>query len=189
MTLRFTMNKIIGTVSLVKGQIAEVLIDGNFYYPENYEILTSPEDKKVILEVFYLSNRRLFQTRQTIANLQQEGLPFANTSHLLLRTNSESKDDRRGPLLTNGVYDIVFLLGDDLADFHHDFESTNQWERLEQTERTRAAFGHNYIVLPNPIYGHWESALYDKTAPDHEKFALRKRWLRTFNPVKRTVEE
>ena len=144
--------------------------------------------KKV--EVFYVSNRKAFQTLQTITNLQQQGLPFADDQHVLLRTNKESKDDRRGPLLTNGVYEIVLLLGDNLADFHHDFESTNQLERLEHAERAQAAFGSNYIVLPNPMYGNWEGALYDiKTTTDREKVFLRNRWLRTFNSDKGTVEE
>jgi 5'-nucleotidase (lipoprotein e(P4) family) len=142
------------------------------------------------VEVFYFSNRKAFQTLQTITNLQQQGLPFADTSHVLLRTGKESKDDRRGPLLTNGVYDVVLLMGDNLADFHHDFESTNQWERLQNAERARAAFGSNYIVLSNPMYGNWENALYDpKTTADHDKVFLRNRWLRAFNPDNRTVEE
>ena len=141
-------------------------------------------------EVFYISNRKSFQTLQTITNLQQKGLPFADTNHVLLRTGKEAKDDRRGPLLTNGVYDIVLLMGDNLADFHHDFESTNQIERLQATERAQAAFGSNYIVLPNPMYGNWEGALYDiRNTTDREKVFLRHRWLRAFNPNRGRVEE
>lgn len=144
--------------------------------------------KKV--EVFYVSNRKSFQTLQTITNLQRQGLPFADTNHVLLRTRKESKDDRRGPLLTNGVYDIVLLIGDNLADFHHDFESTNQIERLFATERARGAFGSNYILLPNPMYGNWEGALYDvRNTTDREKVFMRNQWLRAFNPDRGTVEE
>ena len=144
--------------------------------------------KKV--EVFYVSNRKSFQTLQTITNLQQQGLPFADTNHVLLRTGKESKDDRRGPLLTNGVYDIALLMGDNLADFHHAFESTNQIERLQATERARAAFGSNYIVLPNPMYGNWEGALYDiRNTTDREKVFIRNRWLRPFDPNQGTVKE
>ena len=142
------------------------------------------------VKVFYVSNRKAFQTLQTITNLQQQGLPFADTNHVLLRTAKESKDDRRAPLLTNGVYDIVLLMGDNLADFHHDFESTNQIERLQATERMRAAFGSNFVVLPNPMYGSWEGALYDiKNTTDREKVFMRYRWLRAFNPNQGAVDE
>lgn len=145
------------------------------------------------VEVFYISNRKqttaFTQQWVTITNLFRQGLPWVDEKHVLLQTNSSSKDDRRGPLLTNGVYDIVFLMGDNLADFHHDFEgrNTNHITRAQSAARDQALFGDKYIVLPNPMYGDWENALYDKLLSPTNKVWLRKEFLRAFDPDKRVI--
>lgn len=146
------------------------------------------------VEIFYISNRKFAlehdAPRTTITNLINEGLPCADEKHVLLQTTSSSKDDRRGPLLTNGVYDIVFLMGDNLADFHHEFEGTNanhHVERRRLTKSAQALFGDKYIVMPNPMYGDWENALYDKKSRLLDKVNLRNEFLDAYNPTNRTV--
>ncbi|CDN39532.1 unnamed protein product [Bacillus thuringiensis DB27] len=48
------------------------------------------------------------------------------------------------------------------------------------------AFGERFIVFPNPMYGYWESALYqyEFKKSDAEKDKLRKNALRVFEDTK-----
>ena len=51
------------------------------------------------------------------------------------------------------------LVGDNLSDFHVDFERKTVEERNASVDRMKDEFGHKYIMLPNPLYGDWERAL------------------------------
>jgi predicted secreted acid phosphatase len=52
-------------------------------------------------------------------------------------------------------------MGDDLNDFAEVFENSKTVSaRIAATDRNRAQFGARFIVLPNPVYGHWEDAIY-----------------------------
>ena len=77
-------------------------------------------------------------------------------------------------------YRIVLLLGDNLNDFNDDFAGKSIAERKAEVDRQRAEFGSSYIVVPNPMYGDWESAVYANkpNLSDEEKRALRRAALR-----------
>ncbi|HMJ92393.1 MAG TPA: 5'-nucleotidase, lipoprotein e(P4) family [Candidatus Acidoferrum sp.] len=139
------------------------------------------------VEVFYVSNRETNDDgmAHALANLISQGLPYADTNHVFLHTSSSAKDDRRGPLMTNGLYDVILLMGDNLGDFHHDYDAKvgEDKRRKDATDRDATLFGSRYIVLPNPIYGTWESVFYDKTATN--KSTVRKEELRVFKPGER----
>jgi predicted secreted acid phosphatase len=51
------------------------------------------------------------------------------------------------------------LIGDNLNDFNDDFSGKSIADRKAQVDRERVQFGSQYIVLPNPMYGDWESAV------------------------------
>jgi 5'-nucleotidase (lipoprotein e(P4) family) len=55
---------------------------------------------------------------------------------------------------------VVLLVGDNLNDFNDDFAAKSIADRKAQVDRERADFGSLYIVVPNPMYGDWESAVY-----------------------------
>ncbi|MBV9209315.1 MAG: 5'-nucleotidase, lipoprotein e(P4) family, partial [Acidobacteria bacterium] len=54
-------------------------------------------------------------------------------------------------------------------------------ERNAAVDQMREEFGSRFIVIPNPMYGDWESAIYDyKSLSDADKAARRRETLRGF---------
>jgi 5'-nucleotidase (lipoprotein e(P4) family) len=109
------------------------------------------------VEVFYVTNRREEYRDATLRNLQSKGFPFADDDHLMMRTVTNDKEPRRR--MITEAYHIAVLVGDNLGDFHSDFDSEDAGHRMQQTEAYRAALGSNWIMLPNAIYGTWINAL------------------------------
>jgi 5'-nucleotidase (lipoprotein e(P4) family) len=110
------------------------------------------------VEVFYITNRDEDERAGTLKNLQKFNLPNADNEHLLLKQTTSGKEPRRQQVLQN--HEIVLLLGDNLSDFSTLFDKKQYEERLQNTQNQSAVFGKKFIVLPNPAYGDWESALY-----------------------------
>jgi len=110
------------------------------------------------VEVFYITNRGEKEKAGTLKNLQLYNFPFADSTHLIMRQNTSSKESRRQAVAAN--YDIVLLLGDNMADFSDLFDKKTPAERLQNVQSSSALFGSKFIVLPNPNYGDWEGAQY-----------------------------
>lgn len=110
------------------------------------------------VEVFYITNRDENERAGTLKNLQKFNLPNADNEHLLLKQTTSGKEPRRQQVLQN--HEIIMLLGDNLSDFSTLFDKKQYDERLQNTQQQSAEFGNKFIVLPNPTYGDWESALY-----------------------------
>ncbi|MCP8967702.1 5'-nucleotidase, lipoprotein e(P4) family [Ectobacillus ponti] len=129
--------------------------------------------------IYYISNRRTSQLKDTLHNLQQLDVPQAVESHVLLRAPGEQgKDARRAAVMK--THDIVLYFGDNLSDFPG-FEGKSNEERRRLAEEMKALFGRQFILFPNPMYGHWEDAMYnyeDKT--EEEKKKIRDRLLQPF---------
>ncbi len=121
--------------------------------------------------IFYISNRKDHLKEVTIKNMQELGIPQVTPDHLLLRDKTSSKVARRN--IVEKEFDIVMLLGDNLNDFHGDFEVGDNSARMKIFETYRHEFGKKFIVLPNAMYGVWENNLYsdgtiDKVKARHE---------------------
>ena len=140
-------------------------------------------------DVFYVSNRKaqpektMDLTKVTMNNLKSLGFPQVDNEHLLLRTGTSKKQPRRDLILKKG-YRIVLLLGDDLNDFSSVFGGQTIAERAEVVEDNKDKFGNTFIVLPNPMYGSWEAAVYGggkwyKKSPK-ERSAIRIKTLKKF---------
>ena len=113
------------------------------------------------VRVFYISNRKQVEKEGTATNLKQLGFPEVNEQTLLVKTDpkSSSKEPRR--VAISSKYHVVLLMGDDLNDFAEVFETSRTVSaRIDATERNKTQFGARFIVLPNPMYGHWEDAIY-----------------------------
>ena len=113
------------------------------------------------VRVFYITNRRQAEKVGTIANLQKLGFPNVGDETVIVREEgaSASKESRRQKVASR--YRVVLLVGDNLNDFADDFAGKSIAERAAQVDRERAQFGKRFIVVPNPMYGDWENAVYE----------------------------
>src|SRR6266849_5238634 len=113
------------------------------------------------VKVFYITNRNDIQKAGTATNLKKLGFPNVNDQTLLVQ--ADPKNSSKEPLRQSvgAKYRIVLLMGDDLNDFSDVFENSKTVDaRVAAADRYQAEFGKRFIVLPNPMYGNWESAIY-----------------------------
>jgi len=123
--------------------------------PGALDFVKFAESQKV--EVFYVTNRELPDELQpTLDNLKNTGFPFADSIHLVLKSNISSKETRRKTL--SDKYDIVMLIGDNLADFDAVFDKRGEDLGFGTVDQTKEKFGTEFIILPNPMYGPWINA-------------------------------
>lgn len=113
--------------------------------------------KKKGVSIYYISNRNNNEVMSTLKNLQQLGLPDADTSHMLFVKDVSSKEARRQAVMKH--HHVFMLLGDNLNDFTQLFEKGSIESRFAETDKVKAEWGRKFIVLPNATYGEWESAL------------------------------
>lgn len=109
--------------------------------------------------VFYVSNRRPEDKVCTSENLNALGFPDVSDETLLLRVDTSSKEPRRQMIA--GKYRIVLLIGDNLSDLAQVFEKKSTVERSAAVDAIKDQFGSRFIVIPNAMYGEWESAVYE----------------------------
>lgn len=109
--------------------------------------------------VFYITNRDEKERAGTLKNLKKFNFPNADDAHFIPRQNTSSKESRRQAVYA--THDIVMMLGDNLADFSVLFDKKKPEERLLYTNFSVPDFGNRFIILPNPVYGDWESSLYN----------------------------
>ncbi|WP_212002370.1 5'-nucleotidase, lipoprotein e(P4) family [Chitinophaga sp. HK235] len=128
------------------------------------------------VKVFYITNRLEAERAATLKNLQRYGFPDADDQHLLLKTAGSGKEPRRQQVLQQ--YDIVLLFGDNLSDFAERFDKKPYNERNAEALKSASSFGSRFIVLPNPMYGDWEGALYNfqyKLTPQQKDSVMKTR--------------
>lgn len=146
--------------------------------PGSIEFLSYAASKGA--SIFYVTNRNLRDKEGTLANLQRMGFPQATEDHLLLKTESSSKERRRKKI--SETHRIVFLMGDNLNDFAQIFEKRTLEDRKRVVDSVKANFGTRFIILPNPLYGDWEDANfeYNRGLGEAEKEKRRLELLRSF---------
>lgn len=171
---------------------AKCVITGQAYSPESWkqwsdlaqatalpgavEFLNYAKSKGA--EVFYISNRKGNEIEASLKNLTALNFPFADTLHTLFRTETGSKEARRQ--LVAKDYNILLLIGDNLADFDVVFENRGGDYGFGVVDSTKDKFGDSFIVLPNPMYGDWEKQITDFKSSDSVKYAIRREKLVTY---------
>ncbi len=121
--------------------------------PGSRKFLKYIKDRDV--QIFYISNRYKSNKEATIRNLRQLDYPYADSAHILLKDTTRGKQPRRDQVLAK--YNVVMLLGDNLSDFHKTFDNRSTEKRNSLVDSMRNRFGKRFIVLPNPMYGAWET--------------------------------
>src|SRR5690625_45228 len=147
--------------------------------PGAAEFLNYVESRGV--EIFYITNRMESEREATLRNMKKLNFPFIDNKHLLLRTETSSKKDRFEKVRKD--YEVIMYLGDNLSDFSHKFGAPSSKERNDLAQDFKENWGINFIVLPNPMYGDWETkgiykGKYDWS--DREKDSIRKAGLRSY---------
>ncbi|MBK9216798.1 MAG: 5'-nucleotidase, lipoprotein e(P4) family [Chloracidobacterium sp.] len=131
--------------------------------PGSVEFLNYAVSKGV--KIFYISNRDEPHKAATIDNLKSVGFADVSSENVLMRqkdakgSSISTKTPRREFVARD--YRIVLLMGDNLDDFSDIFEQKSVADRFAETDKIKTEWGKRWIVLPNPMYGTWESAIYE----------------------------
>lgn len=139
--------------------------------PGALEFTRMAQDRGVA--VYYITNRTQDELISTILNLNNLGFPNADSLHVLPKTTTSDKSARR--LSVQSKHEILVYVGDQLTDYHQRFAERGADLGKPTVNRDKQELLHNFVLLPNPMYGEWESAVYkNKTdRPDDEKRVLR----------------
>ncbi len=131
--------------------------------------------------IFYVSNRNVQLQKETMENLKSLGFPNVNDEHVLLKSTTSGKEPRRDEV--SKTHKIELLLGDNLSDFSTVFENQSTQERNSAAMQLKAEFGKKFIVLPNPMYGDWETkGIYESNYnwTPHQKDSIRRKKIKAY---------
>ena len=146
--------------------------DGTAFNPKDWDVWVKKAAAKAVpgakdflqyadqngVQIYYISDRTTSQVDDTIKNLEKEGIPVQGRDHLMfLEDGVKSKEGRRQAVQEKT--NLVLLFGDNLVDFA-DFSKTSEADRDKKLEELQKEFGEKFIIFPNPMYGSWESAVY-----------------------------
>ncbi len=108
---------------------------------------------------FYITNRDHDPEHPgTRRNVERLGFPLAEDTLLMRGTRPEWKSDKSGRRAhVASTHRVLLVIGDDLNDFTNAREKS-QAERDAIMGRTAEWWGTRWFMLPNPMYGSWESA-------------------------------
>ncbi|MDR2481250.1 MAG: 5'-nucleotidase, lipoprotein e(P4) family [Spirochaetaceae bacterium] len=108
------------------------------------------------IEIFYISNRPESVLVSTMNNLNMLGFPNARAGRVLLKTDTSDKTPRVKSVREAG-YTILISAGDNLDDFDSSIRKYNNAARRDWAAENAETFGQHRLILPNPVYGTFES--------------------------------
>jgi 5'-nucleotidase (lipoprotein e(P4) family) len=133
--------------------------------------------------VFFITNRYGDEEPDTRRNLQRLSITLPEAVDTVLSSRElpynwpSDKKDRRHFVAQK--YRILLLIGDDLTDFVS--ASRNEVsERRKIAEQYTDKWGKVWFLIPNPIYGTWELALYPNGLRDDEILAKKREHLKSY---------
>lgn len=132
--------------------------------------------------MFYVSNRDRKDAAATADNLKRLGFSGVNEKTLRLRTDSSNKQARFDAIRAEG-YNVVLYIGDNLNDYGAATYHQDNAQRRAFVDQNHSRFGTQFIILPNPLYGDWESGLaagYNQMTPE-QKLQIREANLKAWN--------
>jgi acid phosphatase len=144
--------------------------------------------KKV--EVFYITNRSANDETATRKNLTELGFPLPEDRDVIYcyGEKSEWKTSDKGARrsLVAATHRILVMVGDDLGDFLSGVKDSLQ-KREALVEKRLDKFGDCWFIIPNPMYGSWERAIYDFRVdlPPAEKLRIKATKVKSFREEQR----
>ena len=114
------------------------------------------------VEVFFVTNRSHRNEDHTVRNLRDRFGPMITGDEVLTKDErpewTGDKGTRRAHV--GRTHRVLLLIGDDFNDFVY-LGNVSPEERVIAARKYLDYWGEKWILLPNPMYGHWEQALYD----------------------------
>jgi len=120
--------------------------------------------------MFYVSNRDQKDYAATVDNLNKLGFSGVSDKTVRLSTGNSNKQ-ARFDAIKNAGYNVVLYIGDNLNDFGGATWHQGNAQRQQFVTLNHQRFGTQFIVLPNPLYGDWESGMaenYNKLTPEQQ---------------------
>ncbi|MBT9383802.1 5'-nucleotidase, lipoprotein e(P4) family [Pseudooceanicola sp. CBS1P-1] len=138
--------------------------------------------------IFYVSNRKSIEKDGTIANLKKLGFPMTEgVDTVLLKGDQEGwgSDKESRIAFVAQKYRVALLMGDNLGDFS-DAAGGSLEDRDEFFKASQDHWGKDWIMMPNPEYGSWESAAFggDWSKSPDERRQMKKDALKPWTPAK-----
>lgn len=132
--------------------------------------------------VFYVTNRRAVVDEATTRNLREVGFPLSDAEDWVLTRDERpdwtgDKTSRRAFVAER--HRVIMAFGDNLGDFVA-IEELDAAGRDAVVERHASWWGTRWFMIPNPMYGSWESELTKELPRDQrspEQTLLHKRSL------------
>lgn len=148
---------------------AKLIVEDQTYTSEEWDNWVQQKNAKAVpgaakflnyakskgVEIFYISNRDHGQENATIANMKKVNFPYADKAHLLFKKETSSKKNRFEEVQQN--FNVILFMGDNLSDFSSKFRTPSTDKRNALADYLKEQFGKKFIVLPNPMYGDWET--------------------------------
>lgn len=112
------------------------------------------------VRVFYVTNRTKAEEPATLENMRKLGFPLDANIDTILTAKEQpdwgsAKGTRRAAIAKH--YRILLLIGDNFGDFTDKYKGSVD-ERQKVYEENAAHWGKDWLMLPNPSYGSFESA-------------------------------
>lgn len=125
-------------------------------------------------KVFYVTNRTKEEEPATAERLKELGFPMGDNVDTLLTAKEmedwgSAKSTRRAFIAKD--YRLLLLVGDNLGDFTDAYKGSIE-ERQKVFDDNARHWGKDWIAIPNPTYGSWESAAFGhdfKTPPEEQR--------------------
>jgi len=126
--------------------------------PGAVEFAKYAESKGV--RVFYVTNRTKAEEPATRENMRKLGFPLTANIDTIMTAKEQpdwgsAKGTRRAAIAKH--YRILLLIGDNFGDFTDAYKGSVD-ERQKVYEENAAHWGRDWLMLPNPSYGSFESA-------------------------------
>ena len=128
--------------------------------PGALEFAKYAESKGV--KVFYITNRTAQEEEDTRKNMEKLGFPMGGNVDVFLMARKRpewgsAKGTRRAHIAKE--YRVLLNLGDNFGDFSDAYRGSEA-ERMTAYEENLARWGREWIMLPNPAYGSFDSATF-----------------------------
>jgi 5'-nucleotidase (lipoprotein e(P4) family) len=128
------------------------------------------------VKVFYITNRGVEVEADTRQNMDRYGFPMGGNVDTFLMQGEKpdwaSAKGTRRTVITTG-YRVLLNIGDNFGDFDDSYRSSEN-DRLKAFEANRERWGREWLMLPNPSYGSFESAIFGhdlKTSREEQRKA------------------